>query len=168
MLHHKEPLSPRTAVCHSRYRDAEKHHGVCLYCAIGCGLNIYTYQGEIVGVEGDDESPVNRGRLCPKGSNTLQMLRSPHRVATVRYRAPYATQWEDRPMDWAMDRIARLMKVAREAGFQEKNAAGMPVNTCHSIASLGGSASDNEENYLMKKLFTGGLGMLDVENQARL
>ncbi len=168
MSHHKEPFSPRTAVCHSRYRDAEKHHSVCLYCAIGCSLSIYKYKGDVVGIEGDDESPVNRGRLCPKGSNTLQVVRSPHRVATVRYRAPYSSLWEDRPMDWAMDRIAQLMKVSREAGFQEKNAAGMTVNTCHSIASLGGSASDNEENYLMKKLFTGGLGMLDVENQARL
>lgn len=168
MPHHKEPFSPRTAVCHSRYRGTEKHHSVCLYCAIGCSLNIYKYKGEVIGIEGDDESPVNRGRLCPKGSNTLQVVCSPHRLKTVRYRAPYSKQWEDRPLDWAMNRIAHLMKVARDAGFQEKNAAGITVNTCRSIASLGGSASDNEENYLIKKLFTGGLGMLDVENQARL
>lgn len=168
MFKHQDPLSPRTAVCHSRYRHAEKHHSVCMYCAIGCSLNIYTHEGEVVGIEGDDESPVSRGRLCPKGSNTLQIVRSPHRVTTVRYRAPYSDKWEDRPLDWAMERIAQLVKSTRDAGFKETNLAGMTVNTCRSISSLGGSACDNEENYILKKLFTGGLGILDIENQARL
>lgn len=164
----KEPLSPRTASVHSRYRNAEKYHGICPYCAIGCGLEIHVHEGEVVGIEGDAQSPVNRGRLCPKGANTLQLLRNAHRLKTVRYRAPYATQWEERPLDWAMDRIAALVKSTRDQGFVERNGAGRTVNTCKTIASLGGSACDNEENYLIKKLFTGGLGILAVENQARL
>ena len=167
-MSHREPISPRTAAVHSRYRNAETRHGVCPYCAIGCGLEIHLRDGEVVGIEGDAQSPVNRGRLCPKGANTLQLARNPHRVTTVRYRAPYATAWEERPLGWAVDRIAQLVKQTRDAGFTEHNAAGMRVNTCTSIASLGGSACDNEENYLIKKLLTGGLGILAVENQARL
>lgn len=165
---HREPVSPRTAAAHSRYRHSEKRHGICPYCAIGCGLEIHLHQGEVVGIEGDPQSPVNRGRLCPKGANVLQLVRNPHRVTTVRYRAPFATAWEERPLDWAMDRIAQLVKTTRDAGFKERNDAGARVNTCTSIASLGGSACDNEENYLIKKLLTGGLGILAVENQARL
>lgn len=164
----REPISPRTAVVHSRCRDAEKRHGVCPYCAVGCGLDIHVRQGEVVSIEGNAQSPVNRGRLCPKGANVLQLVANPHRVTTVRYRAPYATAWEDRPLDWAMDRIAHLVKETRDAGFREHNGDGLRVNACTSIASLGGSACDNEENYLIKKLLTGGLGILAVENQARL
>lgn len=164
----KAPLSPRTAVLHSRYRHAEKRFGLCPYCAIGCGLEIYLRNGEIVGIEGNPASPVSRGRLCPKGANTLQLLRNPHRTLRVRYRAPYATQWEERPLDWALDRLAHRVKETRDAWFTECNAAGIRVNHCRSIAALGGSACDNEENYLIKKLFTGGLGVLAVENQARL
>lgn len=162
------PVSPRTAAAHSRYRQAEQRHGICPYCAVGCGLVIYLHQGEIVGVEGDDQSPVNRGRLCPKGANVLQLLRNHHRVTTVRYRAPRSLAWEDKPLDWALDRIADLVKTTRDQHFVERNSAGLTVNRCTGMASLGGSACDNEENYLIKKLFTGGLGVLAVENQARL
>lgn len=163
-----EPVSPRTAAAHSRYRGATRRHSVCPYCAIGCGLDVLLQGEDLVGIEGDAKSPVNRGRLCPKGANVLQLLRNPHRVTSVRYRAPGATHWEERPLDWAMDRIAELVKTTRDQSFIERNPAGIPVNTCAGIASLGGSACDNEENYLIKKLFTGGLGVLAVENQARL
>lgn len=164
----REPWSPRTADVHSRYRDAERRHALCPYCAVGCSLSVYTRDGEVVGIEGDENSPVNRGRLCPKGANTLQLLRNPHRVDRVLYRAPYAGAWEERSLDWAIDRIARLVKEARDADLVEYNEAGLKANHLKSIASLGGSACDNEENYLIKKLFTGGLGVLSVENQARL
>ena len=167
-MSHKAPLSPRTAVLHSRYRGAEQRHGICPYCAIGCGLIIFLRNGEVVGIEGDPESPVNRGRLCPKGANVLQLLRNPHRVTRVRYRAPYAAQWEERSLDWALDRIAQHVKETRDAHFVEHNDAGLRVNHCRGMATLGGSACDNEENYCIKKLFTGGLGVLAVENQARL
>ena len=111
---------------------------------------------------------MNEGRLCPKGANTLQFVANAHRVTTVKYRAPYSDRWEEKPLDWAMDRIARLVKEARDRDFVEQNAAGVTVNHLKSVASLGGATLDNEENYLIKKLFTGGLGILPIENQARL
>lgn len=163
-----QPVSPRTAAVHSRYRDAQTRHGVCPYCAIGCGLEYHLREGALVGVEGNAQSPVNRGRLCPKGANTLQLLHNPHRVTKVRYRAPFAREWEERPLDWALGRIAELVKATRDEGFIEHDANGLRVNNCATIASLGGSACDNEENYLMKKLLTGGLGIVATENQARL
>lgn len=164
----REPWSPRTAQAHSRYRDAERRHALCPYCAIGCGLSVHMREGRLVGIEGDENSPVNRGRLCPKGANVLQLVRNPHRLTRALYRAPYAGAWEERPLDWMIDRIARLVKETRDADFVERNAQGLRVNHLKTIASLGGSACDNEENYLIKKLFTGGLGILPVENQARL
>ncbi len=164
----KQPLSPRTSALHSRLRGAQITHGVCPYCAIGCAQLIYTKNGQIINIEGDPRSPISHGGLCPKGANTLQLVSNPHRVTKVRYRAPYGDRWEDKPLDWALDRIAQLIKETRDADFVEQNAAGLTVNYVKSIASLGGSANDNEEVYLIKKLLTGGLGILPVENQARL
>ena len=128
----------------------------------------YTKQGQIINIEGDPRSPVNHGGLCPKGANTLQLVANPHRVTTVRYRAPYSRQWEEKPLDWVLDRIAQRIKETRDADFVAQAANGVTVNHVKTIASLGGSANDNEEVYLMKKLLTGGLGILPVENQARL
>ena len=163
-----EPISPRTAATHSRLRGAEVTQSVCPYCAIGCGLLVFTKAKKIVAIEGNPESPVNEGRLCPKGANTLQLVANPHRVTTVRNRATHSNRWEEKPLDWAMDRIARLVKDARDRDFVEENAAGVTVNHLKTVASLGGATLDNEENYLLKKLFTGGLGILPIENQARL
>jgi formate dehydrogenase major subunit len=141
---------------------------VCPYCAIGCGLLVYTKAGKVIDIEGNPESPVNEGRLCPKGANTLQLVANPHRLTKVKYRAPYSDRWEEKPLAWAMDRIARLVKDTRDRDFVEHNGEGLTVNHLKSVASLGGATLDNEENYLIKKLFTGGLGILPIENQARL
>src|ERR1700751_5467203 len=167
-LGHREPISPRTSVIQSRLRGAEVTHSVCPYCAVGCGLLVFTKGATPIAIEGNPESPVNKGRLCPKGANTLQLVANPHRVTTVKYRAPRSDRWEDKPLGWAMDRIARLVKDARDRDFVEQNAAGVTVNHLKTVASLGGATLDNEENYLIKKLLTGGLGILPIENQARL
>jgi formate dehydrogenase major subunit len=164
----RQPFSPRTSAVHSRLRGAAVTHGVCPYCAIGCSQLVYTKQGQIINIEGDPRSPVSHGGLCPKGANTFQLVANPHRVTKIRYRAPYSDHWEDKPLDWVLDRIAELIKETRDADFVEQAANGITVNYVKTIASLGGSANDNEEVYLMKKLLTGGLGILPVENQARL
>jgi formate dehydrogenase major subunit len=167
----KQPFSPRTAAISTRLRGSTVTRGVCPYCAIGCGQLVYTRGGRagtIINIEGDPRSPVSQGRLCPKGANTLQLVSNPHRVTKVKYRAPYSDHWEEKPLAWALDRVATLVKEARDADFVERNAAGITVNYIKTIASLGGSANDNEEVYLMKKLLTGGLGVLPIENQARL
>ncbi|MFN8500210.1 MAG: hypothetical protein U0641_20340 [Anaerolineae bacterium] len=163
----KQPFSPRSSAVHSRLRGATVTHGVCPYCAIGCGQLIYTKGGQIINIEGDPRSPLSEGHLCPKGANTLQLVANPHRVTTVKYRAPYSDHWEEKPVDWALDRIAQLIKDARDADFVEKDENGITVNSLKSIAALGGSAHDNEEVYLIRKLLTGGLGILPIENQAR-
>jgi formate dehydrogenase major subunit len=163
----KQPFSPRTSAIHSRLRGATVSHSVCPYCAIGCGQLVYTRGGQIVNIEGDPRSPLSRGHLCPKGANTLQLVANPHRVTTVKYRAPYSDRWETRSAEWALDRIAQLIKEARDADFVERDASGITVNALKSVAVLGGSAHDNEEVYLIRKLLTGGLGILPIENQAR-
>jgi formate dehydrogenase major subunit len=165
---HSEPMSPRTAATQSRLRGADVTRSVCPYCAIGCGLLVFTKAKKVIAIEGNPDSPVNEGRLCPKGANTIQLVANPHRLTTVKYRAPYGERWEDRSLGWAMDRIARLVKDARDRDFVEQNAAGVAVNHLKTVASLGGATLDNEENYLFKKLLTGGLGILPIENQARL
>lgn len=165
----RQPLSPRTATLHSRLRGTTTTHGVCPYCAIGCSQLVYTMDGRIVNIEGDPRSPVSHGGLCPKGANTLQLVANAHRLTRVKYRAPHATTWEEKPLEWALDRVAQLVKETRDRDFVEQApSSGMTVNHIKTIASLGGSACDNEENYLIKKLFAGGLGILPVENQARL
>ncbi len=164
----RQPLSPRTAAIHSRLRGAQVTHGVCPYCAVGCSQLNFAKQGELVAVEGDPRSPVSEGRLCPKGANTLQLSSNPHRVTRVLWRAPGSRKWEERTADWALDRIALLVKEARDRGLVERDAAGIPVNATPNLALIGGSAQDNEEVYLAKKLFTGGLGVVGTENQARL
>jgi len=167
-LGRQEPISPRTSAIQSRLRGAAVTHSVCPYCAIGCGLLVFTKAKKPIAIEGNPDSPVNEGRLCPKGANTLQLVANPHRVTTVRYRAPHSDHWEDKPLAWAMERIARLLKETRDRDFVEHNAAGVRISHVKTVAELGGATLDNEENYLIKKLFTGGLGILPVENQARL
>ena len=165
----RQPFSPRTTALHSRLRGTTVTHGVCPYCAVGCAQLVYTAEGRIVNIEGDPRSPVSHGGLCPKGANTLQLVANPHRLTKVKYRAPHAAAWEEKSLEWALDRVAQLVKETRDRDFVEQDAqTGMTVNHLKTIASLGGSACDNEENYLIKKLLTGGLGILPVENQARL
>jgi len=162
------PVSQQTKELQPRIRDAEAHHSICPYCAVGCSQIVYTRDGHIVDIEGDYASPINGGTLCPKGSATFGLVNSPLRVTKVKYRAPYSDHWEERPLDWAMERIAQLVKTTRDATFQERDEHGVLVNRTTAIGHLGGATLDNEENYLIKKLFSGGLGVVAIENQARI
>ena len=173
-LSHREPISPRTSAIQSRLRGAEVTHSVCPYCAIGCGLLVFTKGKRPIAIEGNPDSPVNQGRLCPKGANTLQLVANPHRVTTVKYRAPYSDRWEERSIDWAMDRIARLTKQTRDATFVETakmtfedGEAERRVNHTRAIVSLGGATMDIEWNYVQAKLMRA-LGVIGIENQARI
>jgi formate dehydrogenase major subunit len=141
---------------------------ICPYCAVGCGQLIYARNGRPIHVEGDPRSPINQGTLCPKGAATLGLLTAPDRLPEVLYRAPHSEQWERRPLAWAMERIAQLVKKTRDETFVRKLPDGTKVGHTLGISSLGGATLDNEENYLIKKLFGGGLGMVWIENQARV
>jgi formate dehydrogenase major subunit len=164
----RQPFSLQSATKGSRLRGATVIESVCPYCAVGCGQLIYTKKGQLIDIEGDPRSPINEGTLCPKGANAFQLAVNPHRVTQVLYRAPYSDKWETRPLDWAMDRIARRVKEARDADFAERDAQGRLLNAVKTIGSLGGATIDNEENYLIKKLFGAGLGVVSIENQARI
>jgi formate dehydrogenase major subunit len=162
-----QPFSANSVEKHSRIKGATKVHSVCPYCAVGCSQLIYLKGGKIIDIEGNPESPINGGTLCPKGANTFQLSVNPHRVTKVKYRAPYSDRWEERSLDWAMDRIAQLTKETREEGFVEQ-IGDCKVNHLTNIFSLGGATMDIEENYLIKKLFGAGLGIVPIENQARI
>src|SRR6266481_5483903 len=164
----REPFSRQTLAKTSRLRGAAVTESVCPYCAVGCGQLIYTKGGQLIDIEGDPRSPVSEGTLCPKGANAFQLAVNPHRVTQVLYRAPYSDKWETKSLDWAMDRIAERVKAARDADFTVRNEAGRLLNSVRSIGTLGGATIDNEENYLIKKLFGGGLGVVSIENQARI
>jgi formate dehydrogenase major subunit len=143
---------------------------VCPYCAVGCGQNVYVKGAEggekVIQIEGDPDSPVSRGRLCPKGSATLQLTTGSARRYEVLYRRPYGTDWETLGLDEAMEMIADRVIAARRAGWQWE-VDGQQVRRTLGFASLGGATLDNEENYLIKKLFTA-LGAVQIENQARI
>ena len=141
---------------------------ICPFCAVGCAQLVYAKNGKPLHIEGDPRSPVNAGTLCPKGAGTLGMLLSEKRISQVLYRAPYSAAWEARPLDWAMERVAQLVKQTRDETFTESLPDGSVVNHTLGIGSLGGATLDNEENYLIKKLFGGGLGLVNIENQARI
>jgi len=164
----QEPFSPQTAAKTSRLRGATVTEGLCPYCAVGCGQLIYAKAGKIIDIEGNPESPINEGTLCPKGANAFQLAVNPHRVNQVLYRAPYSDKWETRTLDWALDQIAQRVKAVRDADFTERDESGRLLNSVRSIGTLGGATIDNEENYLIKKLFGGGLGVVSIENQARI
>jgi formate dehydrogenase major subunit len=163
-----QPFSPKSVLKHSRLRGAVKSHSVCPYCAVGCSQNVYTRNGQVIDIEGDPDSPINEGTLCPKGANTYQLVHNPHRITHVLYRAPFAERWARKPLGWAMERIAQLLKQTRDRDFVERNDAGLTLNHLTTVAHLGGATLDNEENYLIKKLFSAGLGILPIENQARI
>jgi formate dehydrogenase major subunit len=139
---------------------------ICPYCAVGCGQNVYVKDGKVVQIEGDPDSPVSRGRLCPKGSASLQLTTGGSRQYKIRYRRPFGREWEDLDLDTAMDMIADRVIAARRHGWQDE-VDGRRTNRTLGFASLGGATLDNEENYLIKKLFTA-LGALQIENQARI
>ena len=150
-----------------RIRDAQQTLSVCPYCAVGCSQIIYHKDGKLLDIEGNPASPINAGTLCPKGAATYQLAVNPLRLTKVKYRAPYSDHWEEKPLDWAMERIAQLVKQTRDRTWEERDENGKLVRRTQAIAHLGGATLDNEENYLIKKLFAG-LGIVWVENQARI
>jgi formate dehydrogenase major subunit len=152
-----------------RLEEADKvGTSICPYCAVGCSQLVYAKDNRIIHIEGDPRSPINQGTLCPKGAATIGWINSPQRLTTVKYRAPYSDHWEEVSLEWAMERIAQLVKRTRDETFVPSLPDGTRVNHTLALASLGGATLDNEENYLMKKLFGGGLGMVWIENQARV
>ena len=152
-----------------RLEDADRvGTSICPYCAVGCAQLIYARGNDVIHVEGDPRSPINQGTLCPKGAANIGWMTSPQRLTKVGYRPPYAERWEERPLDWAMERIAQLVKQTRDETFVRRLPDGTIVNHTLAIAELGGATCDNEENYLIKKLLGGGLGMVFIENQARI
>lgn len=162
-----QPFSLNSVNKMARIKGATEVPSVCPYCAVGCGQLVYVKGGKIIDIEGNPESPINGGTLCPKGANTFQLNVNPHRITHVLHRAPFSDRWERRPLDWAMDRIAQLTMEAREEGFVESR-DGKTLNHVTNMVSLGGATMDNEENYLIKKLLNGGLGVVAIENQARI
>jgi formate dehydrogenase major subunit len=154
--------SDRSAQLAPRTRSADKVvKSVCPYCAVGCGQDVYVRDGKIIDIEGDADSPISRGCLCPKGGATFQLVTGAHRLHHVLYRRPHATEWETIPLEQAMDMVAARVRDSRESAWDAAHRRTM------SIAHLGGATLDNEENYLIKKLFTA-LGIVQIENQARI
>jgi formate dehydrogenase major subunit len=163
----KAVRSRRTDRLRPRTQDAERVvRSICPYCAVGCGQLVYVREDEVIQIEGDPHSPISRGRLCPKGSATKQLVQSPSREYRVKYRRPFGREWEELPLERAMDMIAdRVIETRRRTWQQAQN--GKTLRRTMGIASLGGATLDNEENYLIKKLLTA-LGIVQVENQARI
>lgn len=151
-----------------RTDDADRVvQSVCPYCAVGCGQKIFVKDERISQIEGDPDSPISRGRLCPKGAASKQLVTSPSRLDRVLYRRPYGTEWESLSLDEAMEMVADRVLATREETWQATDEHGLTVNRTDGVASLGGATLDNEENYLMKKLYTA-LGAVQIENQARI
>ena len=154
-------LRPRTATADRVVKS------ICPFCAVGCGQKLYVKDEKVVQIEGDPDSPISRGRLCPKGAASENMVNSSSRATKVRYRRPYATEWERMDRDTAIDMIADRFVETRRRTWQDADEHGRPLRRTMGIASLGGATLDNEENYLIKKLFTAA-GAIQIENQARI
>ena len=154
-------IEPRTATADRVVQS------VCPFCAVGCGQKVYVKDEKVVQIEGDPDSPISRGRLCPKGAASQQLVQSQSREYKVKYRRPHGTEWEELDLDTAMEMIADRVIKTREETWEEKTEDGHPLNRTLGFASLGGATLDNEENYLIKKLFTA-LGAIQIENQARI
>jgi formate dehydrogenase major subunit len=160
--------SERTEAVSARTATADRvARSVCPYCAVGCGQQVFVKDEQVVQIEGDPDSPISRGRLCPKGAASKSLVTSPRRVTTVRYRRPYGTEWEDLDLATAMEMIADRVVRTRADTWEDVDAQGRRVNRTLGLASLGGATLDNEENHLLRKLFTA-LGALQIENQARI
>lgn len=160
MTRHTRRLLPKN-------HDADVTRSICPYCAVGCGQLVYHKDGKLVSIEGDPESPISRGRLCPKGADTFELHTHPGRLTRVKYRRPYSTTWEELDLETAMDMVADRVWQTRDRTFQETQDGEVLMHTL-AIAHLGGATLDNEENYLIKKLFAAGLGMNCISNQARI
>src|SRR3989440_8914157 len=162
-----EVMTDRTRNLLPKNHEAEVARSICPYCGVGCGQLVYHKEGKLISIEGDPQSPISRGHLCPKGADTYELHTHPARLKKVKYRAPYAREWQELPLEQAMDMIAERVWETRERTFVEKQ-DGDWVNHTLGMAHLGGATLDNEENYLIKKLFAAGLGMNCISNQARI
>ena len=161
-------LAPATVRAQQlRIKDAKSTPSVCPYCAVGCATIVRTIGGDIVDIEGDPRSPHSEGCLCPKGAATYQLHKNPNRVTKVLHRKPGATGWDEVELDWAMDRVAELVRKSRDVTFVERLENGTLVNHTTAIFALGGATLDNEWNHLQQKLLRG-LGVVAIENQARI
>lgn len=158
--------SEKSETLQARIEGADVARSVCPYCAVGCGQRVYSKDGRVIQIEGDPDSPISRGRLCPKGSASLSLVTTPTRETKIKYRRPHGTEWESLDLDTAMNMIADRVIETRRQTWQW-NEDGKRVRRTMGFASLGGATLDNEENYLMKKLYTA-LGAVQIENQARI
>jgi formate dehydrogenase major subunit len=162
-----ESMSDKTRALHARIDGAKVARSICPYCGVGCGQLIYHRDGKLISIEGDSESPISQGNLCPKGAASYQLLTHSRRETKVKYRASRATTWTEISLDRAMDMVADRVWESRKRTFV-RHENGSTINHTTAICHLGGATLDNEENYLIKKLFTAGLGMVCVSNQARI
>ncbi len=160
--------SERSRRLEARTRTADRVvQSICPYCAVGCGPKVYVSDGTVVQIEGDPDSPISRGRLCPKGAASEKLVNSPMRETRVAYRAPGASDWSHISVEQATDMIAERMIRTRREAWEEKTDNGQPLKRTLGIHFLGGATLDSEENYLIKKFFTAA-GALSIENQARI
>jgi formate dehydrogenase major subunit len=160
--------SRRSATLQPRTRTADRVvQSICPYCAVGCGQKVYVKDERVVQIEGDPDSPISRGRLCPKGAASEQLVNSPRRELKVKYRRPFGTEWESLSPEKAIDMIADRVIAARAETWEAENDKSQPLNRTRGIALLGGATLDTEGNYIIKKLFTA-LGAIQIENQARI
>jgi formate dehydrogenase major subunit len=162
-----EVMSDRTRNLKPKFDGAKVARSICPYCGVGCGQLAFHKDGKLISIEGDPESPISRGRLCPKGADSYELVTNPTREMKVKYRRPHSREWESLDLEQAMDMVADRLWQTREKTFTEEK-DGNPVMQTKAIGHLGGATLDNEENYLIKKLFTGGLGMVCISNQARI
>ena len=156
-----ERLEPRTKTADKVVRS------ICPYCAVGCGQKVFVKDEQVVQIEGDPDSPISRGRLCPKGAASEGYVNSPLRETRVKYRRPGGTGWEHLDLDTAMDMIADRVIATRRATWEDATTDGLPLNRTRGFGLLGGATLDSEENYLIKKFFTA-MGAIQIENQARI
>ena len=165
-----DPMSARTRALRPRIADPSVgvSVSVCPYCAVGCSQLVYAKDNKVIDIEGNYASPINAGTLCPKGAATAGLVNSPYRLLKVKYRAPHSDRWEEKPLAWAVERIAQRVKTTRDAHYEATDDEGRPLNRTLAIGHLGGATLDNEENYLIRKLLTAGLGIVAVENPARI
>ena len=162
-----ESMSPRTLNLRPKNHGAAVARSICPYCGVGCGQNVYHKDGKLISIEGDPQSPISRGHLCPKGADTFELHTHPDRLKKVKYRRPYSRQWENLDLETAMDMVADRVWETRERTFEETREGQVLMQTT-GMAHLGGATLDIEENYLIKKLFCAGLGMVCISNQARI
>jgi formate dehydrogenase major subunit len=162
-----EVMSQRTRELRPKNDGAQVARSICPYCGVGCGQLVYHKEGKLISIEGDPQSPISRGHLCPKGADTYELHRHPGRLKKVKYRAPYSRTWQEIGLQDAMNMVADRLWDTRDRTFEETR-DGQSLMQTKAIAHLGGATLVIEENYLIKKLFTAGLGMVCLSNQARI